>query len=217
MKKFLKSLSVICLALVILCPLALVGCDRKYTIDIEVVQGQEGGLVCLKDVPGISVARENVVAEGEKFEYYVVPSPGYKIAKILIDGKAKEIADPTTGIYLSFDEVKKNHKVKVYFAEADCTISFMCVAAGGGFELFKTVSAAKNSSIDLNQSTYGGAKALWYYKDGSQNIYFFNGLTTVTDTVPEGYEDSNILFVRGNAEVYCNKTAAELIDMGVVK
>ena len=216
MKKFFKSLSVICLALVLLFPLALVGCDKNHTITIEIVQGQGNGFVFLKDVEGVSVTGENAVNEGDKFEYYVVPAEGYQIAKVLIDG-VEQTGYDKDGTYFSFDKVEKSHKVHVYFEAKVCVVTFYCVSAGNDFEVFKTVNINKGEQIDLNQASYGGAKALWYYKDGNKNVYFFNGLTTVTETVPEGYEDSNILFVHGDGKVYCNKTAADLIAMGVVR
>ena len=68
MKKLFKSLSVICLALVLLCPLALVGCSKNYTINIQIVENEDGGAVYLKNVNSISAVGNNTVKEGEKFE-----------------------------------------------------------------------------------------------------------------------------------------------------
>jgi len=215
MKKLFKSLSVICLALVLLCPLALVGCDRNYTVKIEIVQNEKGGFVYLKDVNGIPVTGENAVTEGEKFEYYVVPKTGYRISKVVIDG-VEQTGYDDSGAYFFIEKVKKNCNVKVYFEAKKYTVTLNCKAEGGVFVAYKTVDVSYGSSLNLNEDIYGGeANKLWYVIDNNKNTYLYNGLEDVSKDIPEGFEDSNLLFVYGNINVYCDKTASELEAMGI--
>lgn len=222
MKKFFKSLSIICLALVLLCPLALVGCDKNYTINIEVAQGAEGGFVYLKDVEGISVVGNTTVKSGEKFEYYVSPKNGYKISKVVVDGK-EQTGFRDSGAYFYLEDIEKDHKIKVYFEAKKYEVNFYCLTAGGVYELFNTVEVSYGSSIDLNQASYGGAIALWYKKINNQDVYLYNNSTDINapkeNITPGNLEgiESNILFVHGEQNVYCNKTAAELLSMGVTR
>ena len=58
---------------------------------------------------------------------------------------------------------------------------------------------------------------MWYARTGNSITYFYNGLSTVTTEIPAGYEDSNILFIFGERNVYCDYTAQELLAMGVVR
>ena len=64
---------------------------------------------------------------------------------------------------------------------------------------------------------------MWYYKKNNENYYLYNQSTdinapkeNITADNPEGNE-SNILFVKGNRKIYCDKTADELIEMGVIR
>ncbi len=219
MKKIFKSISIICLMLIMLCPLALVGCDKHYTIDIDVVEGK--GFVYLKDVEGISVVGDNAVDAGEKFEYYIVPRAGYRISKIVVDGK-EQTNYSDTGAYLNFEDVKEDHNVDVYFIKTNLVVTFYCVSASGSFEVFKYVEVNDGGYVNLNETTNGGGVALWYRKDGTQNIYIYNHSTDINASkddidVNSGLE-SNILYVRNvDAEIYCDKTADELIAMGVTR
>ena len=145
MKKFLKGLSVVCLALILLCPLALVGCDRNYTINIQVVEGK--GYVYLKDVEGHSVVGNNVVESNTKFEYRITPIKGYKISKILKDGEEVTNFD-VYGFYDYFDDVNKNHNVKVYFEKDTYAVNFYCIAAGNVYQLFKTINVKYEGNIE---------------------------------------------------------------------
>ena len=205
MKNLFKSLSVICLALVLLCPLALVGCSKNYTINISIVEGSQGGYVYMKNINGVSVLGDNTVKSGDKFEYFVTPKDGYVISKILVDGKPQTDFDAEKGSYLYFEDVKKDHKVKVYFKAKTYVVSLYCKVspAGGEFELFKTVDVEYGSALNLNN--YGGEQALWFVRENNVDTYLFD----------ESDPDSNLLFVLDNVNVYCNKTAQDLEDMGV--
>ena len=214
MKKFLKSLSLICLAIMLLCPTLLAGCSMNYNIKIEIIGAENSGFVYLKDVEGVSVVGDNTVSSGEKFEYFVVPSTGYQIEKILVDGVPQEDFD-VNETYLYFDNVKKDHDVKVYFEPKTYTVNFYCMGDGGLFKPYSSVPVKYGSSLNLNLATYGGETALWFVMNGIDRIYIYNGSTNPEASIPENYEDSNLFFVYGNANIYCTKTEAELESMGV--
>lgn len=208
MKKLFKSLSVICLALVLLCPLALVGCSKNYTINIQIVENADGGAVYLKNVNGISAVGDNTVKEGEKFEYYIKPSTGYYISKVEVNGVPQTGYD-VNDAYLSVEKVKKDVNVKVYFAKKAYTVTLYCQATGGGFEVFKTIDVLYQEPLNLNN--YGGEVALWYVKVGNKNIYRYNNSENINASIPQGFE-SNYIYVKGDTSVYCDKTAQELIN-----
>ena len=223
MKKFFKGLSIICLMLVMLCPLALVGCDKHYTINVKVVAGK--GSVYLKDIEGINVVRKNTVDEGDKFEFYVVPQVGYRIDKVVIDGK-EQTDFANTGAYFDFDNIKDDHKVEVSFIKTTNVVTFYCESSTSGlegaFEVFKQVEVNNDGSINLNQVIYGGeANKIWYRKVGAQNKYLYNNSTNINDPIPEGGLEgfeSNILYVRtSDIDIYCDYTASELLALGITR
>ena len=160
MKKIFKSVGMICLALIMLCPLALVGCDKNYKINIEITEGS--GFVYKKNIEGASVSGRNTVDKGDKFEYFVTPDTGYEIDKVIVDGKP-QTGFEKTGAYFCFENVKANHSVKISFITARHNVEFYCVGAGGAYELYKEVPVNHEANLDLNHVTYGGeANTLWY-------------------------------------------------------
>lgn len=219
MKKFLKSLSVICLALLMICPLALVGCDKNYTINISIASGCESyGEVYRKGSEAQKVIGKNTVDKGDKFEYHIAPDTGYEISKIVIDGKEYTQAYDKDGAYLSFEDVKKNHSVVITFIAKKYTVEFYCKVSGGAYAKFdglQTLSVNRNAEINLNENKYGGQNnTLWFIQ--YQNVngqpvknYLYNNSVDVSDEVPVGYS-SNILCVRSNIILYCDLTAEQL-------
>ena len=148
MKKFMKSLSLICLAVLMLCPLMLAGCARNYTIDISIAGGK--GFVLEKGYEAKNVVGSNVVKDGEKFEYFIKPNTGYQIAKIVIDGEewTEDYTRDETGTYLSFEEVDKNHTVVVTFEAIDRQVTLYCMGAGGMYEVYnRTFTTSAGVSV----------------------------------------------------------------------
>jgi len=219
MKKFFKSLSVICLALLIICPLALVGCDKNYTINISIASGcEEYGEVYKKGSESQKVLGKNAVDKGDKFEYHIAPDSGYEISKIVIDGKEFTEAYDKNGAYLSFENIKKNHSVVITFIAKKYTVEFHCKVSAGVYAKYDGLDALlvnRDAEINLNENKYGGQNnTLWFmqYQDvnGQPVIkYLYNKSAEVSDPVPAGYS-SNILRVRSNIILYCDLTADQL-------
>ena len=207
----------ICLVLIMLCPLALVGCDKNYTITIS-VEGGGSGAVLLKNVENISVVGKNAVKEGEKFEYVIKPANGYEIGEIKIDGVIQTGYDKNdTGF--AFEDIKDDHTVVVKFVAKRYEVSFYCLTEIGGteYEVYKTpLTIAYGQELNLNESEFGGEIALWYERDEktSKRTYCYNGSSVSTDDIKEEYQSkSNILYIRKDKKLFCDKTALELESM----
>jgi len=213
MKKFFKSLTMICFALLLVLPLALVGCGRNYTIDIKIKEGE--GFVYLKAVNGDPIIGKNAVDKGDKFEYFIKPNNGYEISKIEIDGEEYDKSYQKTGAYLFFDNVKANHVVEVSFVITQRTVEFYCWSDTlGDYELYNSIDVNYGSIVDLNQDSYGGEdNVLWFVEDTTSGSvtykYLYNGSDDPTDSVPANFE-SNKIYVRANWKVFTTKTSAEL-------
>lgn len=166
MKKFIKSISMFCLALVMLVPaFALAGCSKKYTITVSVESGE--GVVLKQsiiDTDGKNYVGKNTVEEGEKFEYFVRPSTFYEIDKVVVNGEEIEVTD-RAGFYPVIESVEKNYTIKVYFKIKKVTVKFACES---GIDEIATVKYDANASINLGAEMFGNAN-LWRAKlsDGS--------------------------------------------------
>lgn len=151
MKKFIKSLSLICLAVLMVCPLMLAGCARNYNITIEIAAGQ--GVVLEKGYDQAkTVVGKNTVKQGDRFEFLVKPTTGYQIAKIEIDGAeyTESYEKGEDGTYLSFEDVDKNHNVKITFEAIDRFVRFECQGAGGTYEIYNRTISNASGVILLN-------------------------------------------------------------------
>ena len=208
MKKFFKSLSLICLALLIACPLMLAGCSKNFTINVS-VEGE--GMALLENVNSESVVGKNVVEKGEKFEIYIKPKTGYKIEKILIDGEEYK-GYAASEHYYSFENVEDDHDIKIVFAADDVEVKLMC-KSGTSYALYDTVSIKFGSFIDLDN--YGGeGNKLWYKLIAGNREYAYNGQSEPDAEIADNHQ-SNMLVVRNVAglTLYTDKTASELEDL----
>lgn len=200
MKKFIKSFSMLCLALLIAVPVfAFAGCSKKFTISISIESGS-GNVYkqAVLDANGkmVNLVGDNAVEGGSKFEYKIAPAHGYEIEKVVVDGKEETLTleDKTESVALYFDKVDKNHNVKVYFKKTTFVVNLKC--ADG--ETFKTVNKLFGESIDLNENQYGGQdNDFWYV--------LVEGTKTYVKT-----EVENIVYVGSELTIYTDKTRAEL-------
>ena len=216
MKRILKSLSVVCLLMVLVLPLALVGCAKNYTITIQIVNSDlNSGTVYLKDVNGTPVVGATAVESGEKFEYFVKPVDGYEIKEVLVDGEAQEGYN-VNGAYFYLEKVNKNHTIKVSFVRKEFTVTFYYIGAGGANAVLRTVPVKYGDFIDLNTAEYGGVdNRLWFVKEGNKQVYVFNNSTdqeVSKDNLIGNIEgkESNHIFVYANMNVYCAENADTL-------
>lgn len=199
MKKFIKSLSMICLALVMLVPaFALAGCSKKYTINVSIEAGD--GVVLkqsLVDTESKNYVGKNTVEEGSKFEYFVKPATGYEIDKIVVNGTEIEITNKA-GFYPVIEKVEKNYTIKVYFKIKKVTVKFAC---NGGLDTIATVKYDANAQINLGAEMFGGEdNGLWYARvDGSSAVSLSNNVTL-----------SGV-----DVTIYTIKTREELASLGV--
>lgn len=210
MKKVIKSLSIICLALLMICPLALVGCSKIYIITIE---ASAGGNVYKKDYEGITVKGSNEVEKGEKFEYYVKANTGYEIESITIDGSLYTESYDKNQTYLSFENVDKDHSVTIVFKALPRTIILMCKNDSNSnyIQFGDPLTLNKGETIDFNN--YGGVgNKNWYKKIGNNNYYLYNDSTSASDDVPAGYVSNVISYSPGvgNIVVYTDLTETEV-------
>lgn len=208
MKKFIKCLSVICFAILLVCPLALAGCSKNYTITINC---QGSGQVLLEGSgSGESVEGKNVVKKGDMFEYLVKPDTHFEIAEIKIDGKLYTESYAKDGAYLSFENVKANHKVTIVFAAVEYTVKLMC--SDGEYTSFEHNSAQK-----LDMTIYCGEETdniFWYYlKSDNSKFYIINGQSNSADDPAEGYEVNKIFVTKDNFVLTVDMTVAELTEL----
>lgn len=186
MKKVIKSLSIICLALVLVCPVFFVGCARHYTINVSVVN-TEGGNVYKPNQEAQILEGDFPVEKGSTFKYSVVPNEGYVIAEILIDGKPlpkEEYSE--TGATLNIDNVKSNHTIKVTF---DGTQTIVLKVNN---EEFETLQIKKNGILDLSGDKYSGYY-WYYYNDNNDRVYIHNGQSEVGLGLAQGHTANKIL------------------------
>lgn len=161
MKKFIKSLSFLCLALVMVVPMfALAGCSKKWTVKVSIESGQ--GVVMKKvkvDSDAESYVGKNTVEEGSKFEYLVSPATGYEIDKILVNDEEIEILNKE-GFYPVIESVEKNYTIKVYFKVKKVQVIFAC---NNGSDIIKTATLDYGTTINLNDAKFGGENNdLWF-------------------------------------------------------
>lgn len=129
MKKFIKSLSLICLAILMVCPLMLAGCSKNYTVTVEKVGGGTSQILS-HATEGVNVVGNNTVEKGDKFEIAIKPENGYVIGEIYIDNE--EYTETFTPTYheLYIDDIKADHKIKVVFEAIDRFVTFQCLEDG---------------------------------------------------------------------------------------
>ncbi len=166
MKKFLKGFLMFSLAFVLLCPLALAGCSKNYTMKVEL--DSNDGRVYLWAQDGINAVGSNTVKKGDNFEILIDPNDGYIISKIELDGEEVEIHTYEDGKFgYKVSEVKKNHTIKVYFELDTYVVKFMCLENpnGGYIEYTPLRTYVKyKSGIDLSEQKYSGPTGMvqWY-------------------------------------------------------
>lgn len=196
MKKFIKSLTMLCFALVLCVPMfMLAGCTKNYTITISVEAGKGSVYKAKEDNGQENLLGKNTVKGGEKFEYYVVPATGYEIEKVVVDGEEVEITNDS-GTYFYIEEVDKNHIIQAYFREKNYTITFQC---SDGNEFFLQKNCKFNSTIDLNAKEFGGNDNDFWYVINSKNE---------RETIRTKY--NNKIYVSGALTIKTSKTKAEL-------
>lgn len=213
MKKIIKTISTICLVLLMAVPMfMLAGCSKNYTIEI-IVDGGNGGV--FKQKTELSVIGKNTVDGEEKFEYFISPNAGYEIESITIDGENVEVTN-AAGMYKFFEDIKDNHTVVVKFKPVVCEITFMC-RNDADTEWVKVT--ALNSAVDygtclnLNTARFGGQNNKIWFKFNSKNqkVYIYNDNTDKDAAIPTGY-DSNLIYVRSSKGIvlYTDLTVSEL-------
>lgn len=215
MKKFIKTISTICLVLLLAVPMfMLAGCSKNFKIEI-IVDGGHGGV--FKQKTEMSVVGKNTVNGDEKFEYFISPNEGYEIESIVIDG-VNETVTNSKGMYKYFEKITGDHTVVVKFKPVLCDVIFMC-RNDENTEFVEVVdirTAVKyNEYINLNEEKYGGANnKLWYYYSGSKKVYAYNGSTNKDDAVPSN-ESANIFYITNveGATLYTDLTVSELIAL----
>ncbi len=205
MKKFIKSISFLCLALVMIVPMfALAGCSKKWTVRVSIESGQ--GVVMKKvktDADAESYVGKNTVEEGSKFEYLVSPATGYEIDKILVNDEEIEILNKE-GFYPVIESVEKNYTIKVYFKVKKVQVIFAC---NNGNDIIKTATLDYGTVINLNDAKYGGENNdLWFVLIGDSVTPYQAKL-----------QFSNVLSVPElTLKIVSSKTREELVSAGVL-
>lgn len=211
MKKFLKCLSIMCLALVMFLPIMLAGCAKNYTITIE-VENNVGGSVYLKGADGKLVVGRNTVKQGEKFEYFVKPDTGYVISKITQDGEELEKNYDKDGAYLAIDEVTKNSSIVVTFARREWVVTFECFD-DGEYKTYTTKKVMHQSVLDLTNDPLNVEGAHWYVVlSNGRKQYLENGKNDLADDdshIPEGFIPYTI-FIGSNKTIRTDLSSSEL-------
>lgn len=196
MKKFIKSLTMLCFALVLCVPMfMLAGCTKNYTITVSVEAGKGFVYKAKEDNGQKNLLGKNTVKGGEKFEYFVYPATGYEIDKIVVNGEEIEVTD-TLKIYPYIEKVDKNYIIEVYFKEMICTVTFQC---SDGNELFLQKNYKFNSIIDFNAKEFGGNNNDFWYVIDSENHNI---------SIKESH--NNRLTVGRDLTIRTSKTKAEL-------
>lgn len=196
MKKFIKSLTMLCFALVLCVPMfMLAGCTKNYTITISVEAGKGFVYKAKEDNGQENLLGKNTVRGGEKFEYFVSPATGYEIDKIVVNGEEIEVTD-TLKIYPYIEKVDKNYIIEVYFKEKIYTVTFQC---SDGNELFLQKNYKFNSIIDFNAKEFGGNNNDFWYVIDSENHNI---------SIKESH--NNRLTVGRDLTIRTSKTKAEL-------
>ena len=213
MKKLFKSILSLSIVLAFVLPaILLVGCSKKYTIDVAVLAGD--GQVLLKQASvdsAKSIAGKNSVAEGETFEFLISPNNGWVIKSVKKDGIAVESFDKN-GYYESFVDVKADHTVEVEFEKVQYTVTFMCKNDVNADVVYRVEYVVNNeTALDLNANIFGGDNNNnWFvYLANGTKMYLCNGKTTI-DAVKESDYEVNKLYVRTNWVVYTDKTADQI-------
>ena len=209
MKKVLKSLSLICLAILMVCPL-LVGCSKNLTINVS-VEGVGGGVYLFSNSQsentGKNIVGDNVVKEGNDFEYRVSPSHGYRIAKVEVDGMEVTLTDSEKkqGKVLALGNVKKDHNIKVSFELGEWEVKFKCIDGE-----FAIRNVTHNSALNVGTSEFGGENnELWYVINSGQRVYLINGQDDPSEGLATDWNKNQIV-INGDRDIYCDLTLAEL-------
>lgn len=197
MKKFIKSLTMLCFAIVLCVPmLVFAGCTKNYTINVSVKAG-EGNVYkkVLEDKDQKNYVGKNTVKGGEKFEYNVAPAYGYEIDKVVVNGEEEAVTN-SAGTYFYINEVDKNYEIEVYFKVKKFTVTFSC---SDGAEFYMQRNYDYGTYVDLSATEFGGSgNDFWYVIDSKNN----------RESISELY--NNKLYVGGDLVVKTSKTLAEL-------
>lgn len=207
MKKFLKSISVICLMLVMALPITLLaGCTKNYTINVSIASGSEYGQVLANQEEGRSILGKNTVEEGTKFEYLVKAKENCEIESIVVDGKAIEITNKVA-MYPVFEEVTGSHTVVVKFKRATVVVNLFAKNDEDQTVLWKTIQVEYQSTLDFNAAEFGVPNNKdWKKGDGT---YLYNNSKDANAEIPSGYK-SNKVTIRGEMSFYTDKKVSEL-------
>ena len=149
MKKVLKSLSLICLAVLMVCPLMLAGCAKNYTISVQMTGHGQINQVTDGIVSATNVVGANKVKEGAWFEVAITPDTGYTIAEVLIDGEKFTETYEKTGFRYAFEDVSKNHTIAVTFEAIDRHVRFECLDEGSSVYVLYNQTLTKGTETIL--------------------------------------------------------------------
>ena len=219
MKKIFKSISLICLAILMICPVFLAGCSKNLTVNIK-VEGEGGGAYLFTqgkaETSGKPVVGDNVVKEGNNFEYFVAPDKGYKIASVIIDDKAVELKEREIyeGKLFSFVNVKENHKVEVSFELRSWEVKFICTGnstSNPESKEFNIINVLHKNSISVNTNQYGGENNTYWYvlmEDGSKK-YLVNGQDNPSKALATNWK-VNSCIINDHREIYCDLSLEQL-------
>ena len=199
MKSFLKSILCLTLICLMFVPLFMFsGCTRNYTISVNIIGGE--GDVLLKQTSMVagtskSVVGNNVVSQGEKFEFLISPKTGWQIKSIKEDDVAVSEEYDRSGAYRCFVEVKASHKVEIEFEKVEYTITFKC-KDGENFVDYTVLTKQYNDEIDLNGEVFGGQNNKnWYKIVNSEVVYLYNDNSDPDAEIPSSFFIALILFV----------------------
>ena len=151
MKKFIKSLSLICLAILMVCPLMLAGCSKNFTVKVEMVGGGTSQILS-HATEGVNVVGKNTVKEGSKFEIAIKPAEGYIISEIYIDNEEYTETYVNTGCEIYLDDIKADHTIKVVFDVVNRYVLFQCLEDGdtGNYVTYNQTITSGTESILVN-------------------------------------------------------------------
>ena len=217
MKKILKSISLMCLALLLICPVFLTGCSKNLTLNFT-VEGVGGSFYKFSDstdeMTGKSISGETVIKEGSTFEYSVIPDYGYLIKELFVDGEVVQLSDreKEEGTVRNLSNIKANHEVKATFELREWSVKFVCVGNGlTNPELFVLKKVLHNTAINVGTNEFGGAdNAFWYTIKQNGDIEFsINGQDDPEKALAADWQKNQII-INSDRVVYCNLTLAQL-------
>lgn len=205
MKKVIKGISLVCLAFLMVCPLMLVGCAKKYTIDISVNNKAFGDVYKVNVSTSQTLIGKNTVEEGKKFEYFVSAHDGYEIESIVIDGVPYANSYDKQGTRLYFADVKGDHTVEVTFKAIQRVVTFYCEnATGDGFVEYKVINVDNGAVLDLAEQVVV-ENTYWYIMSGANKKYLNNGVENDYEAdLAEGHAVNKII-VNADMNIYVDQ------------